>query len=65
MRIRTVADDDVHPWWQLLEHKCKGIVARSGVNNVLVVEDDNQIILYYGGLVEQGRQGRFGRRWLR
>ena len=37
----------------------------SGIDDVVVVEDEDEIVLDGGDLVEQGRQDRFGRRRLR
>src|ERR671916_2120492 len=65
MWILTGSDDQVHPWRQVLEQKDEGIVNRSGVNNVVVIEDQDEIVRDGGGLVEQGSQKRFGRRRLR
>src|SRR5688572_33468806 len=65
MWILTGCDEEVHPWWQVLEQKAEGIVNRSGIDNVVVIEDQNEIVLDGGDLVEQGSQNRFGWWWLR
>src|ERR671915_1319014 len=65
MRILTGGDDQVHPWWQMLDQKGEGIVNRSGINNVVVIEDENEIVREGGDFIEQGRQNRFGWWWLR
>ena len=46
----------------MLEQKGEGIVDRSGINNVVVVQDEDEIVRDCDDLVEQGRQDRFGRR---
>ena len=55
----------MHPWWQVLEQEGEGIVNRSGINDVIVIEDENEIVLDGGDFVEQGSQNRFGWWWLR
>jgi hypothetical protein len=54
----------VHPWWQVLEQKGEDVVDRSGIDRVVIVEDEDDIVRDGVDLVEQRRQGRFGRRWL-
>ncbi len=44
MWILTGGNHQVHPWWQVLEQKGEGIVNRSGINNVVVIEDENEIV---------------------
>ena len=58
-------DDQVHLRRQVLEQKGEGIVDRSGIDHVVVVKDEDEIVRDGGDFVEQGRQDRFGRRWLR
>src|SRR3712207_1552557 len=65
MWILTGGNHQVHTWWQVLEHKGEGIVNRSGINNVVVVKDENEIVLDGGDFIEQGRQNCFGWWWLR
>src|SRR3712207_5802625 len=65
MWILAGGDDQVHPWWQVLQQKGEGIVDRSGINDVVVVEDENEIVRDGGDFIEQGRQNRFGWWWLR
>ncbi len=65
MWILPGGDEQVHPWWQVLDQKGEGIVDRFGIDDVVVVEDENEIVRDGGALVEQGRQGRFGWRRLR
>ena len=48
----------------MIEQKRQGVVDRAGIDNVVVVEDEDEIVLDGGHLVEQGRQKRLGRRWL-
>src|SRR3972149_1513065 len=65
MWILTGGDDQVHLWWQMLEQKGEGIVNRFGINNMVVVKDEDEIVRDGGDFIEQGRQNRFGWRWLR
>ena len=51
-------------WRQVIEQKRQGIVYRPGINSVVVVEDEDEIVRNGGDFVEQGRQDRLGRRWL-
>jgi hypothetical protein len=60
MRILTAGDEQVHPWWQVLEQEGEGIVNRSGINNVIVIEDENEIVRDGRDLIEQDGQNRFG-----
>src|SRR5919107_3728441 len=64
MRVLAGGDDQVHPWRQVLDQEGEGIVDRCGIDNVVVVEDENEIVFDGGDLVEQGRQDRFCWRWL-
>jgi hypothetical protein len=34
----------VHPRWQVIEHKGEGIVDRSGIDSVVVVQDENDLV---------------------
>src|SRR3712207_6093634 len=65
MWILTGGYDQVHLWWQVLQQKAEGIVNRCGINDVVVVEDENEIVRDGGDLIEQSRQNRFGWRRLR
>jgi hypothetical protein len=65
MWILASGDEQVHTRWQVLEHKGEGIVNRSGINDVVVIENEKEIVLDGVNLVEQGRQNRFGWWWLR
>ena len=65
MWILTGGDDQVHLWRQVLEQKGEGIVNRFGINHVVVVKDEDEIVRDGGDFIEQGRQNRFGWRWLR
>jgi hypothetical protein len=49
----------------VIKQKDEGIVNRSGIDNMVVVEDEHNIVREGGELVDQRRQDRFGRRWLR
>ena len=64
-RILAGGDHQVHPRRQVLEQEGEGIVDRFGIDRVVVVEDEDEIVREGGDLVEQGRQDRVGRRWLR
>jgi hypothetical protein len=48
----------------VIEQEGEGIINQSGVNDVVVVEDENEIVRDGVDLIEQGRQNRFGRRWM-
>jgi hypothetical protein len=41
------------------------MVNRFGLNKVVVVKDEGKIVRDGGDVIEQGRQHRFGWRWLR
>ena len=55
----------MHLWRQVLEQKGEGIVNRLGINHVVVVEDEDEMVRDGGDFIEQGGQNRFGWRWLR
>jgi hypothetical protein len=57
--ILTGSDDQVHLRWQVLEHKGEGILNRLGINQVVIVKDEDEIIRDSGDFVEQGCQNRF------
>src|SRR3990172_4886909 len=65
MWILTGGNDQVHLWRQMLEQKGEGLVNRFGINKMVVVKDEDEIIREGGDLVEQDRQNRFNWRWLR
>ena len=65
MWILPGGDDEVHPWRQVLEQKGEGVVDRFGVDNVVVVEDEDEIVRDRVNFIKQGRQGRFDWWWLR
>ena len=60
--ILTGGDDQVHLRRQVLEQKGEGSVNRFGINHVVVVKDEDEIVRDSGDFIEQGRQNRFGRR---
>ena len=60
MRIFTGGDDQVHLRRQVLEQKGEGLVNRFGIDHVVVVQDEDEIVREGGDLVEQGGQDRFG-----
>ena len=49
---------------QMLDQKGEGVVNRPGLNQVVVVKDEDEAFGEGGDLVDQGRQKRFGWRWL-
>src|SRR5688572_25284892 len=55
----------MHLGWQVLDQKGEGLVNRFGLNNVVVVKDEDKIIRNGGDFVEQSCQKRFGWWWLR
>ena len=46
--------------WQVLEQKGEGFVNWFGIDYVVVVENDDEMIRKSGNFVEQGGQDRFG-----
>src|SRR5439155_26672764 len=50
---------------QVVEQEGEGLVNRFGIDRVVVVQDEDEPVRERGEFVEQGRQDRFGRRWLR
>ena len=50
---------------RVLEQKGEGLVNRFGINHMVVVQDKDEIVRDGGDFIEQGRQNRFGWRWLR
>ena len=65
LRILTGGDDQVHLGRQVVEQKGEGLVNRCGINQVVVVQDEDKIVRDGGDFIEQGRQQRFGGRRLR
>src|SRR5256886_10521233 len=49
----------------MLEQKGEGMVNRFGINHVVVVKDEDERVFYGSNVIEQGRQNRYGWRWLR
>src|SRR5256714_14572042 len=41
------------------------MVNRFGIKNVIVVKDEDERVFYGSNVIEQGRQNRYGWRWLR
>jgi hypothetical protein len=64
MWILAGGDDEVHSWRQVLDQEGEGIVYRVGINEVVVIEHEEEIVRDGSSFVEQGRQNRFGRRRL-
>jgi hypothetical protein len=50
----------VHPRRQVLDQEGEGIVDRSGIDNMIVIKDEDESVRDGADLVEQGRQDRFG-----
>src|SRR5579884_494967 len=65
MWIFASGNDQVHMWWQMLDEKGEGLVNRFGIKHVVVVKDEDELVFDGGQVIEQGRQNRFGWRWLR
>jgi hypothetical protein len=64
MWVLTGGDDQVHTWRLVLDHKGESIVNRSGVNDVVVIEDEKEFLRDGVNFVEQSGQNRFDW-WLR
>ena len=60
MWILTGGDDQVHLGRQVLEQKDKGLINRLGINHMVVIQDQDEIVRDGGDFIEQGRQNRFG-----
>ncbi len=65
MWILPGGDDQVHLWRQVLEQKGEGIVNRFGINHMIIIQDEDEIVRNGGDFIEQGCQNRFSGRWLR
>ncbi len=65
MWILTGGDDQVHLGRQVLEQKGEGFVNRFGIDHMVVVKDEDEMVRDGGDLVEQDCQNRFDGRWLR
>ena len=63
-RILTGGDDQMHLRRQVFDEEGQCIVNRFGINYVVVVKDENEIIGDGSNFIEQGCQNRFDRRWL-
>ena len=55
----------MHLWRQVLEQKGEGVVYWFGINNVIVIKDEDEIVRDGGDFIDQGCQNRFDWRWLR
>ena len=44
MRILTGSDDEMHLRRQVLDQKGKGVVNRSGIDNVIVIQNEDKIV---------------------
>jgi hypothetical protein len=65
MWIFAGGNDQVHVWWQVLDEIREGHVNRFGINHVVVVKDEDELVRERGDLIEQGHEDCFGWRWLR
>ena len=63
-RILTRGDDQVHLRRLAFEQKDESVVDRFGINQVIVVKNENKILRDGGNFVDQGRQERLGGRRL-
>ena len=59
MWILTGGDDQVYLWRQVLDQKGEGIVNRFGINRMVVIQDEDEIVRDGGDFIEQGCQNRF------
>ena len=64
-RILAGGDDQVHPRRQVLEQEREGLVVRPGVEHVVVVEDEDEVVGHGAELIDDGRQDRLDGRRLR
>ena len=62
--ILAGGDHQMHLRWQVLQQKGEGEVNWPGINDVVVVKDEDETVRDRGDFIEQGRQNRFGRRRL-
>ena len=60
MWILTGGDDQVHLGRQMLEQKGQGCVNWFGINHVVVIQDEDEMVWDGGDFIEQGYQNRFG-----
>ncbi len=65
MWILTGGDDQVHLWRQVLEQKGEGLVNRFGINHMVIIQHQDEVVRNGGDFIEQGGQNRFSRRRLR
>ncbi|HZK48328.1 MAG TPA: hypothetical protein VFD74_01840, partial [Thermoleophilia bacterium] len=61
MGVLPGGDDQVHLWRQMLQQKRESLVHWFGVDDMVVVEDEDDTVRERADLVEQSRQHRFGR----
>ena len=57
--ILAGGDDQVHLRRQVFEQKGKGLINRFGINRVVVIQDEDEIVRDGGDFIEQGCQNRF------
>jgi len=58
--ILAGGDDQVHLPGQVLEQEGQGLIDWLGLNHVVVVQDEDEIVRDGGDFIEQGCQNRFG-----
>src|SRR6185503_19671993 len=63
--ILTGGDHQMQLGWQVFKQKGECRVNRQSIKQVVVVKDEDKMVRERGDVVEQGRQDRFGWRWLR
>jgi hypothetical protein len=51
--ILTGGNNQPHLWWQVLEHKSEGAINRFGIDNVVVIDDQDEIIHCRRDFIEQ------------
>jgi hypothetical protein len=55
----------MHLWWQMLEQEGNGRLDRTGINDVVVVEDQDETVRDISDVIEYSGDKCFCRRWLR
>ena len=64
-RIFAGGDDQVHLWRLVFDEEGQGLIDRSGIERMVVIEHEDERIRDGGDVVEQGCQQRVAGRWLR
>ena len=55
----------MHLWRQVFDEESQGLIYRFGINHMVIIQDQDEIVRDGGDFIEQGCQNRFGGRWLR